>query len=433
MAEEPPPSKEARAIQGFDPAKIAQSVAANPTGDPNVINTPQVVKPSPTIRQNPEPPAIPNAPKADVTPKFFDEVKPDEEKKDASTDSAESAVSEEGDGEEPSNPGAENFKKLRTAHREVKKTLAEITKEKEEIAAKLKAFETGEVVSDIVRQKDEEIARLTPYEKMVNLKQSKEYKEKFINPLQDTKAKLKEIFADYGVPQESLDAVVNKAINTQKRPELNSLLLDHLGNDELGATEAKNLIYKAWDIQKQAQAAEAEPTQALETLQQEHQAIEETREAERRNRIIKIATNTWTESLNEVREEGSLLELIHKEDDPEFNAAYPDRILPQAAKEYGKIVTELGKQGITDLPKPLAKAIAKMVLLAHASGVAVETRNRAMDHVDTLTQNLTRHHNQLRPQIGGGVARSGAGQAPAKPLTPEQEAYNITRSILTKR
>ena len=433
MANDPVPAKEARA-----PVTINKQPLINTPTSIQSIATPTPAQPAPQIvTPQAEPTPASNTPKADVLPKFFDEVEQDTSVEDPATSlspKTEEGSSEDAELEAVINPGAEHFKKLRTSHREVKKTLAEKIREAEELKDKVTKYETGEIVPDLIRQKDEEIARLSSYEKLVNLKGSKEYKEKYVTPLQDTKAKLKEIFADYGVPQEELDTVINKALNAQKRPELNSFLLDHLGNDELGAAEAKSHIFKAWDIQKQAQEAEAAPAQALEALQQETEALNQHREIERQNKIVSVAKSTWLETLNEVREEGHLLELIHKDDDPEFNANYPDKLLPQAAKEYGKMVTELGKVGVKELPKPLAKAMAKMVMYAISSGVSVETRNRAIDQVSTLTQNLTRHHTQLRPPIGGGVARpTVGGKQVATTLTPEQEAFNIVNSVVSKR
>lgn len=420
MANETPSTVESRvaAKQPVSNNMTPQDVIQTPIVNPQPI---QVVSPGETNTSAP-------AQKTDITPKFFEEEKPDaQETKPVQEEQVEDEL------ESVINPGAEHFKKLRKSQGELKRTLADTIKERQELSDKLKLYETGEIVSDVLKEKDEEITRLAQFEKLVNLKGSREYKEKYVTPIEQTKQKLKEIFADYGVPAEQLDHVVNKALNTSKRPELNAFLIEHLGNDELGASEAKAHVFKAWELQKAAQDAEAEPAKALENLQQEQQAVTQVREQERRGRIVKVAENTWVETLNEIRTEGQLLELIHKPDDPEFNTNYPDRLLPQAAKEYGKMITELGKQGISDIPKPLAKAIAKMVLLAHASGVAVETRNRAMNQVDDLTANLTRYHSQLRPQIGGGVARGqGTGDKP-KPLTAEQEAYAITNQVLAKR
>lgn len=407
-------------VPGMDPQKISDT-AANEQKKPETVNNGFTVN-DPKLAES-------VSIKPDITPKFFEEAVDEPPKQVTTTDSEEADELDE-----ITNPGAEHFKKLRTSHSELKKSAADLKRERDELAEKVKKYDTGEIVPDVLQAKDEEITRLSKFEKLVNLKSSKEYQEKFIAPIQETKIKLKEIFAEYGVPAEELDSVVNKALNTDNRVELNRFLQEHLGNDELGAIETKALVVKAKEIQLAASNAEKEPAKMLEDLQKENEAVMQIRDTNRKNQIVGVAKSSWLESLDEIRSEGRLVELIHKEDDPEFNAAYPDQLLPQAAKEYGKIVTELGKRGLTELDKPLAKALSKMVLMAHSSAVAVETRNRAMEGIEELTNNLTRQHTMLRPPIGGGVPRAANGTPmTVKPLTAEQEARNILNSVLAKK
>lgn len=431
MASEPAPGIDPQAVSDKEAKELQPSLLSPDFTKPGVtpngfsINEPLPVAGPPA----PESTSSVTLSNPDITPKFFEDASGDEPKEKEQTES-----SEDDELKEILNPGTEHFKKLRTSHSELKKTAAQLKEERDALLDKVHKYDSGEIVPDVLKQKDEEITRLSKYEKLVNLKASKEYQEKFIIPIEQTRTKLKEIFADYGVPTEELDGVVNKAFNAENNVDLNRFLQEHLGNDQLGAIETKALVVKAKEIQQAASNAEKEPAQMLANLQAETEAVMQVKEQNRKDRIVSTAKSSWLESLDEIRTEGKLVELIHREDDPEFNKAYPDQILSQAAKEYGKIVTELGLLGATDLPKPLAKALAKMVLMAHSSGVAVETRNRAMEGIDELTQNLTRHHNMLRPPIGGGVPRNGGGgPAPTKTLTPEQEAKNILSGVLAKR
>lgn len=394
----------------IDPVKVSEDIAK------------EVVIPV-AIPQGPEP-------SKDPLPKLFQEEEPESEEplKSSEVDPGDIEIGEE------VSPGAEHFEKLRGVYKETKKSLKTVQEENRALAEKVSNYESGEVVPEVLRQKDEEIVRLSRFEKLVNLKGSKEYREKYINPLNEKTTKLKEMFAEYGVPAEHLDHVVSKALTTTNRVDLNRFLQEHLGNDELGAIEAKELVVQAKAIQAKAIEAEKEPSQALEQLQSESAAVNQVRETERRQKITTTAQNSWLESLQDVRSEGKLTELIHKDNDPEFNKFYPDRILPQAAKEYGKIVTEMAKSGASELTPALGKALAKMVLLAHASSIAVETRNRAIEHADTLTTNLTRTHTMMRPPIGGGVPRGpGGGPAPTKVPTPEEEARSILNGVMAKR
>lgn len=388
--------------------------------DPRLVSE-QIAK---EVTPPPEPQPVKAEPPPSITPKFFEEEIPEEPK----------AETQEDPDEPPEEANPDRWKKFRSSYKETKKTLQALQTEHEVVKKKLQDFETGEIVPEVLKQKDEEIQRLSTYEKLVNLKGSKEYREKYVEPINAVTAKLKEIFADYGVPQEELERTVTRALNASNRVDLNRFLQDHLGNDELGAIEAKELVKRAKELQGQAAEAEREPAKALERLQVESDAVNQVREQTRRQKIVKEAESSWVDSLTEIRQEGKLVELIHRDNDPEFNQNFPDRLLPQAAKEYGKIVTELGKLGATDLPKPLAKALARMVLLSHASGVAIETRNRAMEHVETLSRNMTREHTLMRPPIGGGVGRASSGPVATQKLpSPEEEARSILQGVMTKR
>lgn len=416
-------------VPGIDPQKISNKVSEETKKAESVNNGFTINDPVTNESIN-----VTSTSKPDVTPKFFEEVADDRNVDDKSLDTKKIDTVEADDLEELTNPGAEHFKRLRTSHSELKRTAAQLKEERDTLAEKVKKYDTGEVVPEVLLKKDEEITRLSKYEKLVNLKGSKEYREKFAEPIQEARNKLKEKFAEYNVPEEALENVVNSAFNTKTGRDLNLFLQDHFGNDELGALEAKTIITKAREIQKAAYEAEKEPAKMMETLQQESDAVMQVRENNRKQKIVGSAKSSWVESIEEIRTEGQLVELIHKEDDPEFNANYPDRLLPQAAKEYGKIITELGNLGATDLPKPLAKALAKMVLLAHSTGVAIQTRNRAIEGIEELTHNMTRQHTMMRPPIGGGVSRGGNGGAvPAKTVTPEQDARAILNSVLAKK
>jgi len=435
MASEPIPGIDPQAVSD----KEAKTFDSTPSSIPNVpktdtptngftVNEPPIGPPEPPKSQEPTVPAQASTPL--IEPKFFEDADEDTtQDKEAKTDGG-----EEGELAELTNPGPEHFKRLRTSHSELKKTAADLKKERDELSAKLNKYDTGEIVPEVLKQKDEEITRLSKYEKLVNLKASKEYQEKFVTPIQATTAKLKEMFAEYGVPPEELDNAVNRAINTGNMVDLNRFLQEHFGNDQLGAIEAKTLVLKTKEIQQQAAEAEKEPAQMLESLQKESEAVLQVKEQNRKNKIVTSAKSSWVESLEEIREEGKLVELIHKEDDPEFNKFYPDVLIPEAAKEYGKLVTELGRLGAEDLPKPLAKALAKMVLMSYCSGVSADTRNRAIEGFDELSKNLPRQHTMMRPPIGGGVPRGANGNPmPAKIATPEQEARNILNGVLAKK
>lgn len=342
-------------------------------------------------------------------------------------------VSEEDDIGVPDQAAPENFKKLRGVVKEVKKTLKQTQDENAALKANLSKYESGEVVPGVVQEKEQEISRLSHFEKLHNFKASPEYQDKFMRPLTETQNKLKEIFSDYGVPAADLDAVVSKAVSTGNRAELNRFLSEHLGNDELGASEAKQLILRAREIQGAAVEAEKEPAKILARLQEDSQALQAQREVTRKTKIAEVGRSSWVEALSDIRAKKEIQELIPRSDDPSFNQNIVNPILSRASTEYGKIIVELAKAGVTEVPKELAKALATMTLLAHATPVAIVTRNRALEHTDEMTRNLTRHHTLLRPPLGGGVPNAPAAPAVNLKTTVQDDALSLINSVLAKQ
>jgi len=326
----------------------------------------------------------------------------------------------------------ENYKKLKTKFKETKASLTQLQTEKETLTTDLEKYKTGEVVPQILRDKEQRIAELEKWEKIHNLKSSKEYTDKYIQPLSAKETQLKAILTDYGIPEESQGEVLTQALNTTNTADLNRFLSSHF--DELGASEIKTIVKDIKHLQTEAKNAEAEPARVLSELTQEAQRTAEIKHQTKIQSIEANVRDSWVESLTEIRAEKKVLELIRKDNDPEFNKNFVDPILSQASLEYGKFVTELVDAGIENLPKPLAKVLAKAFLLAHATAVAIPSRNAAMQKVEEVTRNASRVNSLMRPQIGGGVASS----APAAPevnlnTTVQQDAKALLNSVLSRR
>ena len=138
----------------------------------------------------------------------------------------------------------------------------------------------------------------------------------------------------------------------------------------------------------------------------------------------------WVDSLVKIKEEGTALELIHKPGDSEYNSKYVDPIIKKAAVEYGKLVTLLSENGLERLPKDLAFAISRMCQLAHASAVAVHTRNDAVKHIEELEGNVQRTTNYIRPQLGATNGGGGKAEAPgSKPTTTEEASNALLKQV----
>lgn len=342
----------------------------------------------------------------------------------------ESAVDgeEPGEGEDETNTTAENFKRLRGVVREAKKTISDRDKQVVELSRKLRKYESGEEHPNIVQELQERVNQLERYEQLMSLKTSPQYKEKFIRPLTEIKERLTEIAKDYEIPSE----IMNEAMELDNRAELNRFLSSHF--DEIGALEVKQLVTQARDLEKQAKEAEKEPQNALERILQDADIAREERRRGELAVMGQTSKDAWIDSLIRIREEGDVSELIHREGDTEYNQKFVNPIIKKAATEYGKIVSILSENGLEKLPKDLAFALARMCQLAHASAVALHTRNNAVKYAEELENNVKRSTSYIRPQIG---ATNGGGQSSQKsglqPLTPAEAASKLLDSVLPGR
>lgn len=323
---------------------------------------------------------------------------------------------------------ADNLKRLNTKAKELEKTVSQKDLELQETQKKLKAYETGEVLPEVLQEKENKIAELAKYQKLHDLKASPEYEESFIKPIAQITAKLDEYAASYGIPKE----VIGQALNKSNVAELNKFLAEHF--DDVGALEVKQLVTNLKSIQGQAQEAEKEPAKVLDALRQQHREVQQVRDAQRKHAIASTARSAWTDSLLEVRSEGHMPELTMIDNDPEHNEKYVKPVLQAASTEFGKIVRMLGEQGLTHLSEDLAKALSKACIYSHASAIAVQTREAAVARLRELEAASVRTTRLSRPAIGGSSNFGGGGapSAPAVSQTPTEAAQGILNSVLSK-
>lgn len=335
---------------------------------------------------------------------------------------AEDAVSED-----PDTSVATNFKKVRTLLNETKTELSTTKEDLTRTLTELDKYKSGEVLPDVLAAKEAEIARLSRYEKVVSLKTSPEYQEKYVKPLSQVHEQLGAIAKDYNIPIQRL----NQALATTNRAELNKFLSSHF--DDVGAIEVKQLINQAQGLQAQALEAEKEPQTAMERLIQEGVAAKTARMEKQRESIKTSTKAAWEDTFNEIKKEGRAVELIYKDNDPDHNTRFVEPIVKQAAQEFGKIVNMLADNGLEDLPKELAGALAKAVLLAHASAVSLETRTAALKHAEEILANQSRTNRIYRPPVGSSAPGSESSAQTQQRLTPAQAGASLINNVLSSR
>ncbi len=323
----------------------------------------------------------------------------------------------------------QSYKNLLKNHKETKKNYSETLKAKEEYEKKVKDFETGAVVPEVIQHQEQEIQRLSAYEKLFNFKGSKAYKEQIAEPLTKTREELKKYFTEYGLPEE----LIEQAEKVTNRADRNRFLSDHF--DLVGAQEVSQLLDKTSNLRTKSQQIEQEPSRFMDEMQAEQARISEAQEAERKELIGARARDAWTKAVMKVRSDGKFKELIPRSNDDEYNKKFVYPLMTQAATEYGKIVTKLAEKGISELDDETATYFAMMSLYAHSSVVAAETRNAALKHADQVEEGARVGNGYFRPLVGGGQPSLGSTQtkAPAAKPTLEQGVNSLLNNVLQKR
>lgn len=313
------------------------------------------------------------------------------------------------DADLPTQPAAENFKKLRGVVKQTRQEKRELEERLQELSGKLEKYEKGEVVPDVLAAKDKRIAELEPYEQIVNLKLSPHYQEEFVKPAIALREKLQKISQDYRIPFEHLEA----AVQIENQRELNTYLAQRF--DNVGAMEVKQIVDQLQDLGNKALQAEQEPVQALKNLQQEF-AVKEAKEAEKRHNVFEtVAKQAWNEALEKTKKEGAYKELIVHPTDTEFNKVVVEPLQTKAAQQYGALVKQLAANGLRELPPELAAGLARMVQLAVGGALTLEAKVRAEQTAKDIITNTSRINGMLRPSLG---TQNGAGHAVK--ATPKQ-------------
>lgn len=325
-----------------------------------------------------------------------------------------------------------NFKALRQKTLEAEKARKEAETAKAALEAKLKAYDEGTEIPEVVKSKDARIQELEMYEKLHALKRSPAYKEQFIKPIEELKGKLHELAADYEMPKEVMD----EALNITNKAHLNKFLSENF--DAVGALKVSELVEKAQAIQQEAKAAEEAPAKALERLEEEHKRVMAERRAQANNKIIATTKETWQESMLKIMESGVAEELIPRANDPEHNEKFVKPLVREAASRYGKIIKGLADNGLEHMPKELAFELAQLCQLAQATSVAMHSRNIAVKQAEEIQNNVKRTTSYERPPLGGfvGGGRGGGDKATGpdvSKMTLEEAGAFLANSALGRR
>lgn len=327
---------------------------------------------------------------------------------------------------DPDAYNSKGFKALRSKLQEKTKILKAQETELAELRKKAKDYEDGLAVPELTQKQADRIAYLERFEKLYALKQSPVYEEKFAKPIRAEQERLKKLAEEYQVPLEKL----NEAFAAGNVAETNRILSASF-RDDVGAIEAKSIFREIKKIQDAAAEAEKEPEITFAKMQEENAKIVQERIRKANEGIVNVAKESWGESLQDVRQTGKFPELTFREGDTEHNETYVRPTLTKASQEYGRIVRELGKHGLTALPKDVATALARMTQYAHGYAIAAVQRDAALARVAEL-EGLMQQRGWNRPSVSG-TAPDVAPRSPSVPMTPEARGMRLLEKSAGKR
>lgn len=321
----------------------------------------------------------------------------------------------------------ESLKDLRKKTNELATELAAKEAAILEAQNKIKAFETGEAIPEALKKEREKVSHLEKYQQLYDFRSSREYQEKYVQPLQVLEEDANKLVNDYQVEPE----VFTAALGIENKRELNNYLKDHF--DDVGALEVKELITKIKDVQTRAAEAELVPKQELQRLQAERKEREERQSEQRINVISRSAQDGWVDAISEIHQEGLYPELTYKDNDEKHNAVVKP-IIEEASKEFGKFITLLGHLGIKELPKDVAKGLAKRFQLSQGSPVMALSRANHYKNAQEIKDNAKRDAYYMRPPVGsGGNGMPASMNVPTGPTSPAEAADVLLQQTMAKR
>lgn len=333
-------------------------------------------------------------------------------------------VEDPDDAELPVTPAAENFKKLRTIAKEAKKAKRELEAQVAEREQELQKYKTGEVVPDVITAKDQRIAELEQYEKIVNIKLSPEYQREYVEPSLRLAEQLDRHAQSYGLEP----AYLRQAVEIENQKELNQFLTRHF--DDLGALEAKKIITELQDIGSRALQAEQEPAQVMEQLKVKYQQQQIEKEKQISANFEMTAKSAWQKALDKTIKENVYKELIPDPNDVKHTEQVVKPLQTKASQQFGALVTQLRKNGLTQLPEELAVGLARMTQLAVASAIAFDAKNKAEQQFNKVVSTSRVVSPYIRPSMAGNTGQNvrAANNAPRTLADISKEAASRIRS-----
>lgn len=315
---------------------------------------------------------------------------------------------------------AKNFGNLRKKAKADLKRRQEVEAELEANRLKLQEYETGLAVPELYQQQADRIAKLERYEVLYALEDSPAFQEKIVKPKVDEINKFSQIAKDNQVDPAILDQLLSTTDNLQR----NRILSQHF-KDEVSILEAKSIVKNIEKLDGEAAALRKDPANSLAALQSENERFKEERKMAATKAVVDSSKRAWINTLTELKADKRFPEFSFRDGDTQYNEQVVRPMLTKAAQEYSRFIKGFVDAGGNQLTDDMAKASAKLFLLAHQSAAATVERDRLLAENADLKKRLGVRADINRPGVtGNNVTPSQTpGQKPVGGRKAAQNAF----------
>lgn len=319
----------------------------------------------------------------------------------------------------------DNIVGLRNALKTEREKIAELELQLKERDEKLQQTGNVEELNKKLQEATQRIGELEKYEKLLGLKQSKEFKAKYIDGVDNLLNQLKVIAKDYGVGAE----VLKTAIATGNRRDLNQLLAKSF--DSVAVNDVRPIVLEIQRLLIEKKAAETDPEKVEAELIKSAELNEKKEQELSRTRMQSTVQSGWADILTLYSSDDSGTEVLREIPGNEEHNGRRTQIIKKAATEYGNILGILAKDGLRNISEDTAKALAARFQLAEIAGYLIAENTQQKEELTKIRSENKKLRGYSRPLANGNSPRMG-NEPPPKKLEGKQIAEHVFMSAQEK-
>jgi hypothetical protein len=318
------------------------------------------------------------------------------------------------------------MRKALTAEREKIASLEQQVKERDD-----KLASSGDVVElkGQLEEATKKISELSKYESLLGLKQSKEYKAKYIDGVDNLLKQLGAIAKDYGVGND----VLKKAIATGNRKDLNQLLAREF--DSVAVNDVRPIVLEIQNLLIEKKRAEVEPDKVEAELIKQTEAKEKAEQFAAKTRMEKAVQEGWGEMVALYSSKDSGVDVLKEVPGNEDHNAQRLAILKTGAKEYGDVMGIFARNGLRNIPEDIAKALSARFQLSEVATYLISKNHEQNEELTKLRSENKRLRGYQRPLANGNSPKTGNAQPPQKMDTRQiaEHVFQVAADKLSNR